>query len=502
MINKNSVGYKIAKHVGKIVFASESASQRWVSFLGVDPVELSGGQFESAVDSNERYSFAITKTSWTITLKDSDGQYPYKMKDAKAITLVLAQTKLKLNERKNIVYGGTSPRGQKLTVVFTAAKDVTDDKVWYLPKGTTIYEDQHKNWFFDVNLKDNIKSLMPVSHLTKLKVLINTHKALPTPALPKTGLEEVEVPVIRAKRVTKVPVFVAVFKTDREDTKVAVSAATLKALDTIAEIAAASNSNIAASKYSVYKVPQGSRLAALFNPTVIQTTELDNPEVEYMRMKTANLVHSTTYQEPSKDYVHIEAPKFAVCGQNLPKVNAWIVAQVRRGFFTRELRVENASINGKTHQGSCLKIELVTTNLEREKTLHELRGFARRLHEYLHLWLELELKIVSRIHKGFVAMYLEFVELSDKAYASADLLVKRPPVLNSPIYIVKDQPQQTVTIDAVDINKGTVEVLPARRTTVPDRIVGREINGTNPVSRADESARRVVLYSEVTQLTM
>lgn len=76
-------------------------------------------------------------------------------------------------------------------------------------------------------------------------------------------------------------------------------------------------------------------------------------------------------------------------------------------------------------------------------------------------------------------------------------------LFSTPLSIsLKDQPQQTVTIDAVDINKGTVEVLPARRTTVPDRIVGREINGTNPVSRADESARRVVLYSEVTQLTM
>lgn len=490
MIDKECFAFKAMSLSGvSPQVCSVSAASPWIQFLGPKDLGIEGGEFDGCINPKERYQFEKTPTFWTIIVKDGKDNYPFKSKAPFISATALFQTKLAA--RFNINQGSTQPRGLKLTVAFTA-KAILQNQDWYVPKGAQLYVDQHSKFYLDVDLKNPIDTYQNLTVRAKKNIVALFKKeGVVGETQPKAGtkpkpvqtpvnkdveavtkepiaateiakpnnirlLPDVDVKATRDQKKVKATIKLIAYNTDREDSYI-VSPAPTK----VSEVGVANNlmhnkkMPITDSNYRVYEVDVESELARIRPETVILKTELDN-QAMYIQTRKADIsLNNWELEDPTRDYAALPAMNFPLCGAESTKFYVWLASAINNhGAFTT---LKQPSIR------KGIVFDIVASGIERDKAKAEIKGFARRVYEYLKYWLDMELKVKTEFAPTKARFSVQLPDLDATHIESAHMMAKAPPELNSPMYYVEGQPQSAVTVQRIDIAKGELTVIPARR---------------------------------------
>ena len=135
---------------------SISAAGTWPTYLGPKAVDLEGGEAE--IQPNERFGFEYRNKKWLISFREGKTLHTFQNKNPSIPAYIIFQSRLPARLRTNINNAGVSQRGIKLEPAFIAKKELRNDD-WFVPKGAVIYQDQHKNYYLDVDQRTPISKL-------------------------------------------------------------------------------------------------------------------------------------------------------------------------------------------------------------------------------------------------------------------------------------------------------------------------------------------------------
>ena len=489
MLNKECFKYKAAAVAGiPHQIYSVSAATPWIQFLGLKDLMLEGGEFEGCINPKEKYQFERTPTFWTIIVKDGKTNYPFKSKAPFISALALFQTKIA--DRYNFNQGGTQPRGLKLTPAFVA-KAILQNQDWYVPKGAQIYVDHSGKFYLDVDLKNpidtypnltlrakkNIITLFkkegaqsaieavfptpkPKSNLQSKEVEVATKEALAVEEIAKPNgirvLPDLDVKATREQKKVKATVNLVAYNTDRDDSYIVSPAPTKVSLTGVANnLFHTTKVSVTDPNYRVYEVDADSELSKIREQTVILKSKLDN-QAMFVQVRKADIgLNRSVLLDPTKDYSALPAMNFPLCAQESTKFYLWLANAINNnGAFTT---LKQPSIR------KGVVFDIVSSGAERDVAKTEIKGFARRVYEYLKVWMDLELKVKTEFAPTKARFTVQLPEMDAVHIESAHMMAKAPPELNSPMYYVEGQPQSAVTVQRIDIGKGELTVIPARR---------------------------------------
>jgi hypothetical protein len=516
MIKKDGFLYRSLELTKRLDLVSESAATNFMTYLGVRPIDIEGGEFDADVSPQEKFSFEFKTRSWVISIREGRKVYPFTSKKPDISASILFQTRVPAKTRLNCNHGGLNTRN-KVTLAFTAKRDL-HNLDWFVPKGASIYVDANKNYYFDVDLKTpilkmdhltkkaraSILTLMRKQDIEQKAEVVAPPKTKPSPvpdAEQLTGIEiedsvthGVVLPSVDRSR--KFTTYLVSFPTDRDESVIVSPAPTLKIIQQTA-LALASNTKVLVKgmDFNIYSVDDAHKSLRSLKPfTVMLKSQLDDlPLLRTQKVKFD--IRGSNYVDPVLDYLKLPEPNFAICEQNLDKFYIWLGRVIRdAGVFTKTM--------APTAKRDGLWFQIISGGVERERNRLEIKAMCGRINDYLKTYQNLDtVHATQMLGKTKAKVVYQLPSLTATQIEAIAALKEKPPVLNAPIYFVEDQPQSTVTVVKVLNNTGDVIVHPVRRPGFGDETIRKDQGGFG-LHVQGKWAARTVPYTKLKQLTM
>lgn len=367
---------------------------------------------------------------------------------------------------------------QRRTRLYTASDCVLSNK-WKVSGSVGMYQDAAGALYLEFNLLTPLQKLLKPTPLQKLRVAFKqadqqrgepsdkgaSAKAVPakesTPvADAKVGANGADVPERTAPQ-TK---YIAAIESKMHHGNVWVTVSPTAVGAKSAGMVMARDARVSAdrdsdAKVSIYKVASNAKVmrSAKNAPScTMVSTALLKESGSFVRsfpvLETTPPRDIDPHTERPSSEIDISGLNVSWSNYDMDKVNLVLARLFNDGFFSQWK--PRATTKG-------LVFDFMYKN-DPARSRKEIIGAARRVYQYLHGTLGLEVKPIARFGTSAALLRFEFKPLSAEESESIKLLMAKPPLLEAPIYTLDTQSHMTFAVESFNKNTGTVTMWPVR----------------------------------------
>ena len=476
---RDSFAAKLAEAgFGAPVMVSESNAPIKLKYMG-HGIELDGNEeWRIELEQGDTYEFVPAKT-----LKQKpyiifrQGREKIELRCSPMVMLqVLSSTHFPRGRSKENIMYMTAVR-QRRTKLYTVEDAVLSNK-WLIKGSVSLFNDAAGNLYIEFDLLNPLHKLMKPTPMARLRSAFKQEangakppKSEPAPAVKpprQTTARTVEVgsipvsdPAVGADG-TNIPtkpstdMYIASIESKMHNgSSWVVVAPTVSAARSLgntllndARVKPDVGSDV---KLSLYKVGGQSPImrVAKTNGTLV-STKLLLESGKFMRtfqpMQTSVGVETGAGERSSSE---IDISHLNVSWSNYDPDKVYLVLSrlFNDGFFSSTLR-PRATTKGLVFD--------FPASMDKAKARQEILGASRRVYQYLHGRLGLTVHPTARWSEKAALIRFNFQQQSKEERESIELLMKKPPLLEAPIYTLDTQPHLTYAIESFNKNTGKV----------------------------------------------
>lgn len=467
---------KLDSVLGEAKMVSESSTPIKLKYMG-NNLELDGSdEWNVELEKGDTYEIVPAKTARsTPTILFKSGREKVELKCSMGVLFqLLCGTHFPRGRSKeNVMY--VTEVWPRRTRLYTA-KDCLLSNKWKVVGEVGMLSDSKGNLYLEFNMLTPLNKLMKPTPLQRLRTAFKQASAMAGATEPKTKPRTVR-PVAPSTPVTDATVgadgtviptpvantdrFIAAIDSKMHHGSVWACVAPTAGAARTAGLVLASDARVKADReaggeFSIYKVSANS---VLLRTVRASGTMISNKLLQ----ESAKFIRKVEIVEPpvegaAPEFVERPSREIDIAHLNVSwsnydpdKVTMVLVRLFNDGFFSR-LKPR------ATTKGLVFDIN----TLDPKQARKEVVGAARRVYQYLHGMLGLEVTPKVRWSSKAAVLRFEFPEQSPEERESIQLLMTKPPLLEAPIYTLDTQMHMTFAVESYDKNTGKVVMWPVR----------------------------------------
>lgn len=477
IVKLESFQRKLDSVLGEAPMVSESSTPIKLKYMGND-LELDGSdEWKVELERGDTYEIVPAKTARTTpTILFKSGREKVELKCSMGVLMqLLCGTQFPRGRSKeNIMY--VTEVWPRRTRLYTAKDCVLSNK-WKVVGEVGLFTDAKGNLYIEFNMLTPLGKLMKPTPLQKLRSAFKQASAKSDDPVQKPAPRQVRKPVAPSTPVaddtvgangTDIPApvantdrYIAAIESKMHQGSVWACVAPTAGAARTAGMVLASDARVKADRdnggtFSVYKVSANSVLlrsvrtsGTMISSKLLQETAKFIRKVEIVE-PVAESAAPEFVERPSRE-IDISHLNVSWSSYDPDKVNMVLVRLFNDGFFSR-LKPR------ATTKGLVFDIH----GTDQQQARKEVIGAARRVYQYLHGMLGLDVSPKVRWSSKAALLRFEFPEQSNEERESINLLMTKPPLLEAPIYTLDTQLHMTFAVESYNKNTGKVVMWPVR----------------------------------------